>query len=344
MFKKDAFKKIGISILTLLLLTLLLLFIFRDNMADFYQAFRSLSVPDIVCLVGMGAANQLLDALVCFRLIRNVLPTVRYGHALTVIYLGVFGNVSTFSAGTIPMQAYYLHRRGVEVGHGIGIMTLQYLLHKTSIVLFSTIMLIAGGKWLYAAYPDIHGFIIAGYIICAAVVGILVLLCTWDRAHRAAMWLIGKFPDRGKWKLRAEKIGRQLDHLFLETKAGLKRKDTLLFAFFVNIVKLGIFCAVPYVCMRILGRYMLGILQVELLTSLMLLISNAVPNVAGIGPKEIVFWLLYRPLLGDALASSSLLFFRITTYYLPFLISIFVFLAVQMRLVSKGKNEEEEQS
>lgn len=39
--------------------------------------------------------------------------------------------------------------------------------------------------------------------------------------------------------------------------------------------------------------------------------------------------LLFEPLLGSAAASSNLLLFRITTYYLPFLISIF--LTIQMR-------------
>ena len=335
MTKREILKKIAIGLLTLVVLTGLLLFIFRDNIDDISAAFKKLSVSKILCLICLGTAYQLLDGLGLYRLMKNVQPSFRYRQAVGVVYLGVFTRISTFAAGTIPIQTYYLHRCQVEVGRGFGILALKYAFHKTSVVLFTTLLLLLGGHWLHTAVSDIHNYLIGGYCICFFIILILVLLCTWKRAHQFALWLLSKLPSNGKWAARTEKIRKQLDVLYVETTACLKNKKLPLSIFLIDFVKLSIFCSVPFVCTRFLGDSTISFFHTELLTALMLLIASAVPNIAGMGPTEIVYYIMYHGLLGTALASSSLILFRITTYYLPFLISIFNFLNIQMQLVYK---------
>ena len=92
--------------------------------------------------------------------------------------------------------------------------------------------------------------------------------------------------------------------------------------------------------MNISGTNVISFTHTELLTALVLLLASAVPNVAGIGPTEAAFYLIYSPLIGSVITTSSLLLFRIATYYFPFFVSVIVFLVVQARLLSNGKSEE----
>ena len=69
------------------------------------------------------------------------------------------------------------------------------------------------------------------------------------------------------------------------------------------------------------------------MSTLMLLISGALPNVAGIGPIELSSMMLLSAVLGTAPAASALVLYRIATYYTPFFISIPVFLALQKKLI-----------
>ena len=274
-------------------------------------------------------------------LIRNIAPAFRYRQAIEVSYLGVFGQTALFSAGSIPVQTFYLHHCGIEVGHSVGMKTLNYVVHKSTVVLYATLMLMIGHRWLFEAAADIQGYLIGGYLICITIVVILLLLCTWSRAHDSAVWLLEKLPDRGKWAAAAKKIRHQLDGMYAETTACVKDRKKLLPVLAVDIVKLSLYCSIPFVCTRMLNAGPIGLMQAEVLTALMLLMSGAVPNVAGLGPIEVLFYMLYRPFLGEAAASSALLLFRIATYYFPFIISVVVFLILQGRLLSVKKAGEE---
>lgn len=331
-------QKIGVSLATLAGLTVLLLVLFRDNLGDFAAALAALSPVDALCLLAMGLLYQLMDSLICYRLIHCVQPAFRYRQAVEVTFLGVFGNVSTFAAGSVPMQAYYLRRCGVDPGRGVGIMTLEYVLHKASMVLFATAALLAEGRWLRRGVPNIHGYILAGYAICTAIICAMVLLCTWGRAHQAGVWLLDRLPRRGKWAVRRQSLREQLDCLYAEARATLGRRRVVLTVFALNFVKLALFCAVPRVCTWALGDARLTLGHTEVLTALMLLIAGAIPNVAGMGPTEFAFFLLYRPLLADT-AASALLLFRLSTYYFPFLLSVGFFLTIQLRLLGRRADE-----
>lgn len=57
------------------------------------------------------------------------------------IYGGVF-NVTTFAAGTKPAQIYDLYQESqIKPGKSFGILTMEYVSHKLTIVLYAAVML-----------------------------------------------------------------------------------------------------------------------------------------------------------------------------------------------------------
>ena len=340
MKKRDILKKITVSVITLTGLTAILGLLFRDNLGDIALAFRALSLPDILWLFVLGASYQLLDAVACLFLVRTTFPTFPYRRAVEVIYLGVFSKTSTLGVGIIPVQAYYLHRCGMEVGQGVGIMTFGYVLHKAAVLLSASVLLLFGGEWLRSVIPGLHPYLVAGYLICCGIILVLLLLCVWSKAHDFAVWLVGKLPEQGKWVERKSSLEKQLDSLYYGTAAFLKNRRVVVAVFLTHTAKLLILCAVPHACIRMLGAAGIPLMRVELLTALILLLAGAIPNIAGIGPTEAGFFLMFNPLLGNAMTASSLLLFRIATYYFPFFVSVIVFLMVQIRLISKHSSKE----
>ena len=51
-------------------------------------------------------------------------------------------NIATSTAGTIPLQSYYLYQQGMQVGSGMGLMILQYVFHKTTVFLYVAVMIL----------------------------------------------------------------------------------------------------------------------------------------------------------------------------------------------------------
>ena len=58
----------------------------------------------------------------------------------------------------------------------------------------------------------------------------------------------------------------------------------------------------------------------------MLLITSALPNVAGVGPVEFAFLLLFSQTADAGAASAALVLYRVATDFFPFLLSVIVFL------------------
>jgi len=334
---KKQWKTVAISVATLLLLSLLVFWVFRDHFQEILQNIRAVSIPELLFLLGMGVAYQMLESAVCVTLVRRCLPIFSFRQATEVVFLGVFGNVSTLSAGTIPMQSYYLHRCGLMAGSGVGTMTLEYVFHKSSVLAYTTVMLLLQGRWLGDTGRGLSRYMFMGYVICALIIAALLLLCTWDKVQRLASWVIDHLPNTEKWESRKQLWNANLTALYTESQQLLRDGRCLIKVLAWNALKLCCLYSIPFLAAEMLGISGPAFWQVQLLTALMHLISNALPNVAGVGPVEFAFVMIFSHYMEYAQASSTLILYRVATFFFPFILSIFVFLRVQNRVLNDSQ-------
>lgn len=345
---KKQWKSVWISIATLALLSLLIFWVFRDHYQEIAQNIRAVRIGGLLLLLGMGILYQLLESAVCHVLVGGQLPAFSFWQAVEVTFLGVFGNVSTLSAGTVPMQSFYLHRHGLMVGSGVGTMALEYVFHKSSVLLYTTVMLILQGRWLWSTNSGLSRYMLLGYLVCALIITVLVLLCTWDKVQQLACWGIGHLPATEKWTQRKELWKTNLSALYSQAQHLLHDRKCLGKVVVLNVLKLCCLYCIPFFCIKVLGVPGPTFWQVQLLTALMHLISNALPNIAGVGPVEFAFMMIFSHYIEYAQASSALILYRIATFFFPFILSIFVFLKIQRRAfhhmpTEKDLSEEENQ-
>ena len=103
--------------------------------------------------------------------------------------------------------------------------------------------------------------------------------------------------------------------------------------FALHTLKLFLMYTLPYLCIRFMGLPCgLSFWQVQLLASLMLFLSNALPNVAGMGSIETAFLLVFGSFMTRGEAMSTLMLFRIASYYFVFGFSAVASLFAQKHL------------
>lgn len=299
--------------------------------------YQAVGIRDLLLLLGMGTAYQMLESVVCVTLIRRRLPTFSFRQATEVVFLGVFGNVSTLSVGSIPMQSHYLRRCGLMAGSGIGTMTLEYVFHKSSVLIYTTVMLLLQGRWLGNTGRSFFRYMLLGYGICVLIIVALILMCTWEKVQWLAFRVIDHLPSTEKWESRKHLWRTNLTELYAESKQLLRDGHCLLKVLGWNALKLYCLYSIPFLTMEILGISGPAFWHVQLLTALMHLISNALPNVAGVGPVEFAFVVIFSHYMEYDQASSALILYRIATFFFPFILSIFVFLRVQKRVLSDSQ-------
>lgn len=334
--QKARWKKAGSVALNLAILAAVLYFIFHENYRDILLNLSRVEFRSLLPIIGAGLGYLALDAAACQVLLRSGLPGFTYREAVELTGLGVFCNVATFAAGTLPSQSIYLHHRGMRAGDSIGLLIMKYAVHKGAILVFAGVLLLPMGDSLRGS-----GLILLtgiGMGVSAGIVGVLLLLCTCEGARRISVWTVRLLPAKGKWGRRREALERNLNslHMAARTLAGEKKRLWLAFGF--NILKLVCMYSAAFLALRCIGESSLSWGSSVALASFSQLLSGVLPNVAGMGSVEASFWWAFSPFLDGAAVSSALVLYRFATYFFPFLVSIGLVVRVRAR---QNKNPHE---
>lgn len=322
-------------ILNLALLALVLLVLVKalgQDAPEIAASLQSISAAQVLLLLGMGLLYQLLEAGACHILLRERFPQVSYRQALCVILLGVFANVATFGAGTVPLQGYYLHRCGVPAGSGMGFMVVEYLLHKLCVVLFAVGSGVATKGWVWVQAPALRGYLLYGLALNLCISLGLALLCSWGRLKNLALRLVGRLPSGGKWAERRAMLARNVESLYTDSGRLLRSRRTCGRAMLLTLLKLAVLYLIPPLCLRMIAGAALPVGQGVALSAAALLLTGALPNVAGVGSLELAFMLVFSCFVPRGKASSALVLYRAATYFFPLLLGVGAFLHFQ-----KGK-------
>lgn len=211
-------KKTVISLLVLLALTCIIVFTFKDHWAEITTALAQLSVWQVLAVLAVGISYPLLEGCVAWVIVRSRLPQFTLRQGLDVGWCGTFGNVVTLGAGAVPVQLYYLHRAGLSLGPGAGLMTLEYVFHKSTVLLYATVMLLLQRRWLAANTTGVMRYLPMAYAVVAVIIVALVLLCVSPLVQNLARWLLGFLPKTEKWQQRRADWLEQLEVLSTESR------------------------------------------------------------------------------------------------------------------------------
>ena len=161
-------RKTLLSLGVLALLTGIVVFIFREHWAQISEALSRLTLGQGLLALAVGLSYPLLEGVSSWLIVRSRLPHFPLRQGIDNAWMGTFGNVVGLGAGSVPFQTWYLHRRGLDVGPGVGLMTLQYVFHKTAVLLYATVLLLAGRPWIAAHSDGVLRYLPGAYAVVAA--------------------------------------------------------------------------------------------------------------------------------------------------------------------------------
>ncbi len=326
-------KKTVLSLLILLALTGVVFFIFKDHWAEISSALAELSVWQVILVLLIGVSYPLLEGVASWLIIRSRIPEFKLWQGIDNAFMGTFGNVVGLGTGAVPLQTYYLYHWGLSVGPSVGLMTLQYVFHKTAVLVYATVMLLFQHSWLSDNTSGVLTYLPAAYAVVAGIIIALVLVCSAPLVQQFARWLLSYLPKTEAWQTRRNSWMEQLDNLASESRHLLSDKTLCIQIFAVQAFKLFLLFTIPYLCIQFMGLSSpLTFWQVQLLTSLMLFLSNALPNVAGMGSIETAFLLVFGNFMEQGEVMSTLMLYRIASYYVVFAVSAIGFFVAERHI------------
>lgn len=325
-------KKILLILVPFTFLGIVIYFMFRNNYQTILEQLSEANPIFLVIMAAMGIIYELLDAAVMGSLIFPKVKNLSYREMVQLTFLGVFMNITTYGTGIKPAQTYCLTKKGENPGRAFGMLTLPYVFHKATILIYATVMLLLQHRFLKESFADTFHYLLAGYLISILVIVGLVLVCASRYLNIFLCKMIGQILQNEKWKEKRGSIITSFKSLQSES-CDIVRDYRIWFKMICfNMVKMTFWYVLPLIGIYTVGGSVNGItvFQIIATSAFMQLIIGVIPTAGGMVSTEVVYTLLFSRLFGVATAGTTMILFRLTTYYLPFIISIPVVLTMKM--------------
>ena len=127
---------------------------FKDSYKDIFDNLADTNMLIFAGMVLLGNAYYFIDAFVYYKIIAKDGYDVSYFKCVTIAYMSIFFNVTSFGAGIKPAQVLYLHKQGIDPGKGCGITMMPYIFHKTLIVVYAIVLLLINSMFVFDNFSD----------------------------------------------------------------------------------------------------------------------------------------------------------------------------------------------
>ncbi len=328
--KKKKMLKIILEVVVVLLTGFILWYMFKDSYKEIIAQLKHTNLLIFAGLVVLGNCYYIIDAVVYVFLFKKEGFRLSFGRYVSVAYMSVFFNVTTFGAGIKPAQVLYLHRKGIDAGKGFGIVTMPYIFHKTIIVVYAIAMLLINNNFVLKHFSNTFVYIYIGVGLSALIIIGLILMCTAGWFHRLVFKLLDCTLGRTKFADFNTKLKNQIDMLREGTKKIINNPKAWILLSLINIVKMSCWYVIPTIAIFAAGGSLGGVTIGEALTvtALMQLLMGVIPTSGGVGSLEVVFSLLFAAIFGKVMAGSCMILYRLSTYYIPFIVSAIIMMVI----------------
>lgn len=320
--KKHA-KTIGKLIFVLVLIAAII-YTFKDSAGDILAQLKETSVIVLLSICISSICYELVEGWITCAFARVYNPEFKYWQGVESAFYASFYRVATLGSGAGVAAIYYFNEKGVPYSKGTGLYTIEYMLHKVSIALFSGILFLLNWTYMQKHYSKYNLTLLAGFGITFVIALVLLFFACSAKFHEMILWIVGKLNRSGRFTEQVRKLEEQCR--ILEDAAGtlLRRKGLIAGSILKNFLKCIFWYGIPYLILR--SSCDISIFQALAVTSLAIMLAAVIPAPAGIGSSEFVLTMLLSVIVGTAQAGSVALLYRFATFVLPFVVGAVVVL------------------
>ena len=293
-------------------------------------------------LLGVGCLfiHWACEAITLHIPIKKMYKDQKFTNSVKVSMIGLlFNNITPFSSGGQPMQAYELTKTGKRVSDSLSAMAMKFIITQTALVVTTLIVIAIEFDFFKNLMQDYIWIAILGFGINILAI-ILVILAGINKRFitiftNPIIKFLGKIhilkhPDETK-----EKLDKSIDNFREQFKFMKSEKKMVLEMFITAVIQSLAYYSITYMVYRAFGNYGITFWQIIPTQAFLLLIMTFIPTPgSGLG-AEGGFYLLFNSIFKEGTINMSILFWRMYTFYLPILVGTLFLIPIKLR-----KNEE----
>ena len=282
--------------------------------------------------------------------LKKMYPNLKYFISFKTNLVGkFFNNVTPFSSGGQPFQAYILTKYGLKMSDTFSVLMMKFIVYE--VCLFTWVFILIGlnfnffNQILAGHIPLIMlglfmNLIAVSFILVAGVNKNVILKIANPFIKLAAKIRFGKrriIKDLDAALKYADDSVSNYSNQFNEIK---RQKRNLLKMYIAGMFQLLGYFSITYMIYKAFGNTSVSYLQVIMVQSILLLTMSFIPTPgSGLG-AEGIFGLFFNEIFKIGL-NTAILFWRLFTYYLPIVVGPFALFSVNRKMLDKELKEVE---
>ena len=328
---KSKKKTILADILTFVFLTVILMIFLRHLDENVFKLLAETEISMLTLLLFSCCVMILSEALIYRLAYADKEIGFSFSNAIDLACIQQFGKVAVITGGALPLQSFYLYKKGMMPGKSVGTEAAMYILKKISVMLYAAAALCFHWGWFSESVPGAFGYVIFSFSVCIVIVIALLLLSTSRRICSFACRMVRKLPSSGKWPARKEKLTGQIEAIYTEAQLLFHEKKKMAAVLLLNLAELFLMYCIPWAVGRMMNLWEPAFFQVQTMSAVMLLMAHTLPNIAGMGAPEFSFLTIFSGQFG-IYTTTAMIYYRCATYYFPFILSFLKILALRKKL------------
>lgn len=294
----------------------------------------------IVCL----ALEWIFEALVMYIPIKKRYPKQKYMLSLKTNIIGrLFNNITPFSSGGQPFQAYILRKHGLRASYTFSVLMMKFVMYQLGLFTWALILLAINFNFFNEVFGDYMWLVALGFIMnLIATLFIIVAGVNKNIILKIARPIIklGAKIRFGKRRLikdvdaALERIDGSISNYSNQFNEMKNQKATLFKMYIIGIIQLLAYFSIPFMIYKAFGNVGINYIGVITVQAYLLLIMSFIPTPgSGLG-AEGGFAIFYRTVFATGL-NLAILFWRMYTFYLPIIVGILVFVFMNRKEVNE---------
>lgn len=318
---------------------LLIYMINVDGIDNIITVLKTVDYRWVVVGLGCLLIHWICEVITLHIPIKKMYPNHSIKNSIKVSMIGLlFNNITPFSSGGQPMQAYELTKTGKRVSDSLSAMAMKFIITQTALVITTLIVVIIEFNFFKSLMQDYLWVAIVGFAVNIVAI-ILVILAGINKKFitvftNPIVKFLGKIHILKHPEKTLEKLDKSIDNFGKQFKFIQSEKKMVLEMFLAAVIQSLAYYSITYMVYRAFGNYGITFWQIIPTQAFLLLIMTFIPTPgSGLG-AEGGFYLLFNSIFKEGTINMSILFWRIYTFYLPILVGL-LFL-----IPTKQKNKE----
>lgn len=295
-------------------------------------------------LIGIGCllCEWILEAIVMHIPLKKMYPNHKYALSLQVNIVGrFFNNITPFSSGGQPFQAYVMSKYGLRVSDTFSVLMMKFVVYQVALFSWAIILLIANFQFFNQTFNNYMWLVVLGFLL--NLIATLFILIAGINKKIILSMANGLIKIGSKIRFGKRRLIKDIDATKAKAEESISNynkqfndmrchKSTIFKMYIFSMLQLLAYFSIPYMIYRAFGNFGITYPQVLLVQTYLLLIMSFIPTPgSGLG-AEGGFALLYKTVFLTGL-NMAILFWRVYTFYLPIIVGLFVFLYLNKNLI-----------